>query len=135
MADSHRWKKRILRLGPILGISALVLAVGCVALAWYTLKYFDGKLIIDYPYINTYLSITSSVAATLIRFAIGGGLAIHWWRKALSALQRRTSASSLEGWNELLGGHQNAKRIRSSGYRYNSKDPVDRCRPNASALC
>jgi hypothetical protein len=85
MADSERWKKRVLRWGPILGIGALVLAVGCVALAWYTLKYFDGKLIIDFPYINTYLSITSSVAATLIRFAIGGVLAIHWWRKALSA--------------------------------------------------
>jgi hypothetical protein len=85
MADSQRWKKRVLRLGPILGISALVLAVGCIALAWYTLSYFDGKLIIDDPYINTYLSITSSVTATLIRFAIGGGLAIHWWRKAMSA--------------------------------------------------
>jgi hypothetical protein len=84
MADSQRWRNRVLRCGPILGIGALVLAVGCVALVCYILRHFDGLLIIDDPYINTYLSITSSVAATLIRFAIGGGLAIHWWRKALS---------------------------------------------------
>jgi hypothetical protein len=85
MTDSQRWQKRVLRLGPILSVGALVLAVGCVALAWYILKVIDGQSIIDFPNVNSLLSVTRSVAATLIRFAIGGGLAIHWWRKALSA--------------------------------------------------
>jgi hypothetical protein len=78
MTDSQRWQKRVLRLGPILSVGALVLAVGCVALAWYILKVIDGQSIIDFPNVNSLLSVTRSVAATLIRFAIGGGLAIHW---------------------------------------------------------
>jgi hypothetical protein len=35
----------------------------------------------------------------------------------------------MEGWNEFLGGHQNAKRIRFGGYCYHSKDAVNRRRP------
>lgn len=82
--DGWRWKKRALRLGPLIGLMALILAIGCMAFAWQLLKYAEGRPVSDIPEINSYLSITSSMAATLIRFAIGGGLATHWWRKAMS---------------------------------------------------
>jgi hypothetical protein len=78
MADSQRWQKRILRLGLILGIGALLLAVSCVVMAWHILNNIDGQSITDFQDVNSALSVTNSVAATLIRFAIGGGLAIHW---------------------------------------------------------
>lgn len=73
MADTQRWKKRVLRLGPLIGLMALVLATGCVAFAWKILLSADGKLITDFSGINTYLSVTSTIAATLIAFPLEGG--------------------------------------------------------------
>lgn len=40
---------------------------------------------IHFPDVNTYLSITSSIDATLIRFTIKGGLVIRWWRTGMKA--------------------------------------------------
>lgn len=85
MANFQRWERRILRIGPVLGILALILVAACVAMAWRVLTSYDGTPIIGYPNINSVLSLTTTMASTLIRFAIGGGLAIHWWRTALTA--------------------------------------------------
>lgn len=53
-------------------------------MAWRVLTWYDGTPIVGYPNINSVLSITTSMASNFIRFAIGGGLAICWWRTALS---------------------------------------------------
>lgn len=83
MADDQRWKKRVLRKGPIVGLMALVLAICCVAAAWRLLIYFDGRPVILFPQLSTFLGTTATLAGVLIRFSIGVGLAIHWWRLTL----------------------------------------------------
>ena len=79
------WKETYWRQGPLLGVTALVLAVGCTFAALAVLEASDGQPTADWKSnpVSFYLSISVTACNVLIRFGLASGLPILWWRHAL----------------------------------------------------
>lgn len=71
---------------PWWGFSALILALACSAGSFLVLRFSDGKSATQWPDLiapNVCLSILGSVSTIALTFAIGEGIAIAWWRRAM----------------------------------------------------
>lgn len=71
---------------PWWGFSALILALVCSAGSFLVLHFSDGKSATQWPELiapNVCLSILGSVSTIALTFAIGEGIAIAWWRRAM----------------------------------------------------
>lgn len=91
------WHETFWRQGPILGIFALLLAIGCVFAAMFVLIVSDGQPTASWEStpVSMYLSVFVTVCNLLIRFGLANALPILWWRHAMEG---RTIADLNREW-------------------------------------
>lgn len=79
------WRQTYWRRGPLLGISALILAFGCIFAALAVLLVSDGQPIAKWESkpVSVYLSISVTACNALIRFGLANALPVLWWRHAM----------------------------------------------------
>ncbi|KAJ9610455.1 hypothetical protein H2200_005232 [Cladophialophora chaetospira] len=110
--QARPWKSGLRRV-PVLGLTALLGTLLCTAASVYILLRSDGQPVeIWHPLQPTvYLAVFSSVANILHAFALGEGLVVAWWQRAVKATTLQNlhytwhSGTSVKGalMNVLLG--------------------------------
>ena len=91
------WKATLWRINPLLGLTALLLAAGCIAASYWILQESNGDPVYEWDITppSVYLSVATNATNILIRFAFGLALPLAWWR---SAIRGSTLASLHSQW-------------------------------------
>lgn len=82
-ASTVSWRPSILRIGPLVGIAALLFAVAQVIAAYAVLVAADGDRISHWKIQPTvYLAVLTAISNKALSFAVIQGTVITWWLKA-----------------------------------------------------
>ncbi len=78
------WSPSILRIGPLIGLGALVLGLCQIVAAYAVLKASDGEPTVNWQYQPTvYLAVLTAISNKALSFAFVQGAVVTWWRKAI----------------------------------------------------
>lgn len=110
-SKSGWWKRSFLRLGPLAGISCIILAAGSIIAALGILIGSRDMATTSWSVPpSTYLAICTAIANQALRFAAFQGLAVAWWLRAmrgssLTQLHRNWRAGITMGGAITSGRH------------------------------
>lgn len=108
-AESTPWTPSFLRIGPLIGLAALLFAFLQIFASYAVLKASHGDAVTNWKYQpNVYLAILAAISNKALSFAVVQGSVITWWLRALHgttvAQLHRDWAYGLHVYKAMLAG-------------------------------